>query len=105
VIGGVRRRDLAELGDAALVPRVCRKPDDLIDLRRHCQLVPRALRAACAERALVGRLIVQHQVVVLVPARGISADEGRLDLVMILLNRHEEDTIVSNLVIGLVEQV
>lgn len=64
----------------------------------------RAYRSTRGEPARVIGLIVKHQEVCLVPARRVWVDPSCFDLGVIVLESHEEDTIVSNLVICLVKK-
>ena len=90
-VGGL---GLARGCKAALVPSMCSHPDGLLDFRGECELVTSAGSAAGLHLARLAGLVVEHQEVVLVPARRVATDERRLHLLVVVFHWYEEDAVI-----------
>ena len=62
-----------------------------------------AFGAAGLEFTISGRRVVKHKEVALVPAGSIHTNEGCLNRLMVVLDRHVEDTVIANLMARLVQ--
>ena len=72
-------------------------PDLLSHRALNVQNVPGARRTAPEEATVLLTVVIQRQVVSLMPARGVFAEHGLLEQLMVVVNVHEEEAIVGSL--------
>ena len=92
---------MAFIGVCAGIPRVCCNVQVLLDFGLDLHDVSRAGLAAELPATVRRRLVIEHQEVVVVPARCIEADDCGLAHTVEIFNRHVEDAIIFGFFINL----